>query len=169
MENNERVKCYGCKYCKIWNDEETYTMRLSCMKTSSHGKTITWKSFPLFTKQNGMLVRTDDTVESMTKEFEDFAKRRLAPSWCEYRKTNTMPERIKEENETDYPYKYIVSYAYTGSDMANFGLGSMTLARKNKIDSRHEVDDVIKYIIENIDDVSNTRVAIINFILLNDK
>lgn len=91
---SERITCHNCKYCKIWYDKDTSTMRMSCMKKTWQGRTITWSSYPTFTNQNGIMVQTEDTKESIVKEFEEHAKRRLAPSWCEYRKTNTQPERI---------------------------------------------------------------------------
>lgn len=95
---SERITCHNCEYCKIWYDKDTYTFRLSCTKTSKHGKTITWKSYPTFSNQNGSMVQTEDTIESLTKEFEDYAKRRLAPYWCDYRKFHIqLPQ--KEDTE----------------------------------------------------------------------
>ena len=95
MDSKKRITCHNCKYCKIWYDKESYTMRLSCTKTSERGKTITWKSYPIYTMQNGIFVKTNDTIETITKEFEDYAKRRLSPFWCFYRKTtNTNSNKI---------------------------------------------------------------------------
>ena len=82
---NEKITCYECPNCKIWYDEESYTMRLSCTQTSEHGKTITWASYPTYTRENGIFVKTKDTIESITEKFTDYAKRRLAPSWCKLR------------------------------------------------------------------------------------
>lgn len=90
----ERITCENCKYCKIWYDEKEYTMRMSCTVSSKRGKTITWKCYPTYTGKNGLLVQTEDTKESITKDFLDYAKRRLAPSWCPYR-GNLNSKRIK--------------------------------------------------------------------------
>ena len=89
MEKNiKRQTCEGCKYCKIWYDKDEYTMRLSCTASSQHGKTITWSCYPTYKLCNGSMVQTEDTIESITERFQDYAKRRLSPSWCIYRKNN---------------------------------------------------------------------------------
>lgn len=87
---SERITCHNCEYCKIRYDKDTY-FRLLCTKKSKHGKTITWKSFPTFPYQNVLMIQTEDPIESLIKIFEDYAKRRLAPYWCEYRKLNIQP------------------------------------------------------------------------------
>jgi hypothetical protein len=53
---------------------------------SKQGKTITWTSYPTYTKEHGIFVQTEDTIESITAEFNDYAKRRLSPFWCKKRK-----------------------------------------------------------------------------------
>lgn len=83
--------CYNCKHCKIWYDEDSYTMRMSCMQKSKRGKTITWKSYPLYLTRNGAIIPTDDTIDSITEEFIDYSKRRLSPKWCKFR--NSKIER----------------------------------------------------------------------------
>lgn len=148
METKEKVRCCNCGYCKIWYDKDHYTMRMSCTKTSDHGKTITWKSYPIYEKQNGILMPTKDTEESITKEFEDYAKRRLAPSWCEYRKTNTLPELKEYIDKNKMPYTYYISYAY--SDVSGrISFGSTHLHRSHKIDSMEQMESVLSYIKEN--------------------
>lgn len=162
----ERITCHNCQYCKIWYDKDMHTMRLSCTKTSKRGKCITWKSYPLYTKINGITVPTEDTIESITKEFEDYAKRRISPKWCEYRKTNTQPPQKGDIDEDEFPYKYLISYATTGMIF-----GHVTLSRKNKIDSFDEVNSVIEFIEENCVNylnIPNINVAILNIILLNE-
>lgn len=88
MENLNRITCENCEYCKIWYDKDYYTMRMSCTAASKRGKTITWKSYPTYEKIMGITVKTKDTIETIENEFRDYAKRRLAPTWCKYRKGN---------------------------------------------------------------------------------
>lgn len=81
------MHCFGCPNCKIWYDKDNYTMRMSCTASKSkNGKTITWKSYPLYEMKNGFLVQTKDTIDSITDEFIDYSKRRLSPYWCKFRR-----------------------------------------------------------------------------------
>ena len=88
--SEQKQRCFGCEYCKIWYDSANYTMRLSCMASKSkQGKTITWACYPTYTKEHGILVQTKDTIESITERFTDYAKRRLSQYW--------FKKRTKEE------------------------------------------------------------------------
>ena len=98
--SEQKQKCYGCEHCKIWYDEANYTMRLSCMNSKSkQGKTITWASYPTYIMKNGEFVQTEETIESLTKEFMDYAKRRLSPFWCKKRKQTKEEKQMKMSNE----------------------------------------------------------------------
>ena len=163
METKECVRCCNCKYCKIWYDKDHYTMRISCTKTSEHGKTITWKSYPTYERRNGIMVSTKDTIESITKEFEDYSKRRLAPSWCHYRKTNTLPES-KESELNKLPYTYYVSYSYQNV-FGGFGFGSMYLHRDEKINSKEQMETVLEFIKNK--GILNVTAAISDVVLLS--
>ena len=162
----EKIKCCNCKYCKIWYDESTYTMRISCTRITEHGKTIYQSSFPLFTKQNGIgvMIRTDDTLESITKEFEDYTKRRLAPYWCYYRINNELPEPKEEVKQ----YKYFVPYIYfIGGN--NVHIESANVYRDNLINSFKELDEIKSALVESISsrdnlDPKEIELTILNFI-----
>lgn len=91
--SEEKITCHGCEYCKIWYDEKEYTMRLSCAKTSKRGKCITWRSYPTFVAKGGRIVKSDDTIESITEKFIDYSKRRMAPYWCYKRKSNIKSKK----------------------------------------------------------------------------
>lgn len=107
-EVEQKQKCAGCEHCKIWYDKDNYTMRLSCMASGTkQGRTITWRSYPTYEKVHGIMVKTKDTIESISEEFENYASRRLSPSWCIKRKekqnmsnlNNTSEESLKEVTE----------------------------------------------------------------------
>ena len=85
IEKGDKVTCYRCPHRKIWYDANNYTMRLSCTCTSKRGKCVTYSSYPTY-RSIKPLVQTEDTIESITQEFIDYSKRRLAPLWCPIRK-----------------------------------------------------------------------------------
>ena len=82
----QKQTCYRCPYCKAWYDKENYTVRLSCTNTKrKRGKTITWKCYPLYNMKDGLLIQTEDTIESISKELLERVKNKLSPKWCKFR------------------------------------------------------------------------------------
>ena len=79
----------------------------------------------------------------MTKEFEEYTKRRLAPYWCHYRINNKLPEPKEEVKQ----YQYLISYIYS-TDRNNICIGSSEVYRDNLINSFKDLNEIKFNLIE---------------------